>query len=469
MTYLPTVNELSADRSKSAKSASNIVNSLSERMKLTSSNKSVIASPEDVINSSEKTTSVESTVGSSDKTSDVLTKLYDFIVKDYSQKDLQIQTDSIENEEYDDNAKQREFGLLQIIPQLMGKKDEEDKEGILSKLWRYFKYLSFGKMVYNNWDKISKLLGLEKLTESVKNLAEEFGITGIINNIKNTIDDIMSNFISGKPGPVVAGDTDVEKIMATIRKRESGGNYSIKTKMGGTASGAYQFTDSTWQSVAKKVPGASKYNSAYQAPQEVQDAVARKYVEDILKESGGDVGAVPRKWYTGNIQGKMSAKAISQNKGLTSEKYEAGFMKDLAVQGFNNSKTASPQSTEKKSETSPSTAPAEPKNAEKPVFSVAPKKMHLKQNLLWIMCFLPQPKILRLIQRQHHLRKLPQTKQQEFQRKKMNPAKWVLMAMVKHNKKNCHRVSPLNKILKVCNFMDIQEKVCRIQNLMKNR
>ena len=340
MAYLPTVNELSTDRSKKTESASNIVNSLSGRMNLTSSNKSVIA-PVEKTNSVEST---ESTVGSSDKTTDVLTKLYDFIVKDYSQKDLQIQTDSIENEEYDDNAKQRELGLLQIIPQLMGKKDEEDKEGILSKLWRYFKYLSFGKMVYNNWDKISKLLGLEKLTESVKNLAEEFGITGIINNIKNTIDDIMSNFISGKPGPIASGDTDVEKIMATIRKRESGGNYSIKTKMGSTASGAYQFTDSTWQSVAKKVPGASKYNSAYQAPQEVQDAVARKYVEDILKESGGDVGAVPRKWYTGNIQGKMSAKAIAQNRGLTSEKYEAGFMKDLASQGFSATKSTPPTS-----------------------------------------------------------------------------------------------------------------------------
>lgn len=119
----------------------------------------------------------------------------------------------------------------------------------------------------------------------------------------------------------------VEEILATIRNRESGNNYNKKNPSG-SASGAYQFIDDTWQSLSKTVPGAEQYAHAKDAPPAIQDAVARKYVTDILKKSGGDITAVPRVWYSGNLQGKMSAKALAANKGYTVQRYVEHWMQD---------------------------------------------------------------------------------------------------------------------------------------------
>lgn len=120
----------------------------------------------------------------------------------------------------------------------------------------------------------------------------------------------------------------VEEILATIRNRESSNNYASPGRPGRTASGAYQFIDDTWQSLSKTVPGAEQYAHASDAPPAIQDAVARKYVTDILKKSGNDITAVPRVWYTGNLQGKLSAKALAANKGYTVERYVEHWMQD---------------------------------------------------------------------------------------------------------------------------------------------
>ena len=119
----------------------------------------------------------------------------------------------------------------------------------------------------------------------------------------------------------------VEEILATIRNRESSNNYTKKNP-NGSASGAYQFIDDTWQSLSKTVPGAEQYAHASDAPPAIQDAVARKYVTDILKKSGGDITAVPRVWYSGNFEGKMSAKALAANKGYTVDRYVEHWMQD---------------------------------------------------------------------------------------------------------------------------------------------
>jgi hypothetical protein len=124
---------------------------------------------------------------------------------------------------------------------------------------------------------------------------------------------------------------DVEKILATIRTRESGGNYGIPHPNGmpsQTASGAYAFTNGSWRGLTKKYNIGTEYSSAYLAPPPIQDAVAAKYVQEILQKAGGDVSKVPLAWYTGNIQGKMSAKALAVNNGMTPQAYQAKWMAD---------------------------------------------------------------------------------------------------------------------------------------------
>lgn len=133
------------------------------------------------------------------------------------------------------------------------------------------------------------------------------------------------------------GEGATDKILETIKQRESGGNYQAQAK-GSTASGAYQFIDSTWQSLTKKYGIGGEFKSAKMAPKEIQDAVAKKYVDEILKQSGGDVSKVPLTWYTGNPQGKMSASALAANNGLTPEAYQSKWMAD-----YNKVSTAGPR------------------------------------------------------------------------------------------------------------------------------
>lgn len=118
---------------------------------------------------------------------------------------------------------------------------------------------------------------------------------------------------------------DVEQILATIRKKESSNNYTAQSG-GSSASGAYQFIDSTWSSLAKRYSIGTEFKSAKDAPKEIQDAVAAAYVRQILRDNAGDVSKVPLVWYTGNAQGKMSDAAIAANRGQTGEDYKNKWM-----------------------------------------------------------------------------------------------------------------------------------------------
>jgi hypothetical protein len=104
---------------------------------------------------------------------------------------------------------------------------------------------------------------------------------------------------------------DIEKILATIRTRESGGNYGAQNPTS-TASGAYQFIDGTWQSLTAKYGIGTEYSKAKLAPPEIQDAVAARYAQEILQEAGGDVTKVPLAWFTGNIRGQSTAVSQSE-------------------------------------------------------------------------------------------------------------------------------------------------------------
>lgn len=89
----------------------------------------------------------------------------------------------------------------------------------------------------------------------------------------------------------------LDEILATIRQRESGGNYGAKAPKS-SASGAYQFIDSTWQGLLTRY-GVNGPPHARDAPPALQDYVAGRYITDILTDHGGDLRAVPAVWYTG--------------------------------------------------------------------------------------------------------------------------------------------------------------------------
>lgn len=85
------------------------------------------------------------------------------------------------------------------------------------------------------------------------------------------------------PFPVIGQDIPLEDFVNLHKSKESSGDYqALNTeKPGNTASGAYQYTDATWNNYGG-------YAKALLAPKEVQD---RRYMEDLqrrLQKYGGD-------------------------------------------------------------------------------------------------------------------------------------------------------------------------------------
>jgi hypothetical protein len=129
----------------------------------------------------------------------------------------------------------------------------------------------------------------------------------------------------GEPQPSAA----VDRILGTIKARESRGSYTARNPDPRfTASGAYQFTDATWNDVTRRHGIGIEYRHAADAPPQVQDAVARKHVEDILARTGGDVSKVPLVWYTGNAEGRMSPEHLALNQGQTPAAYQQAWLRD---------------------------------------------------------------------------------------------------------------------------------------------
>jgi hypothetical protein len=85
----------------------------------------------------------------------------------------------------------------------------------------------------------------------------------------------------------------LDNVLAAIRQLESGGNYTARAR-GSTASGAYQFIDSTWG----RYDG---YPQAWMAPPAVQDAKATEHATAILNANDGRIEAVPVAWYLGHV------------------------------------------------------------------------------------------------------------------------------------------------------------------------
>lgn len=87
-------------------------------------------------------------------------------------------------------------------------------------------------------------------------------------------------------------------ILATIRSLESGGNY-LAQNPNSSASGAYQFTDTTWA-------GYGGFVHARDASPAVQDAKATDSVTKILNANASDISAVPVVWFIGHVPAPTS-------------------------------------------------------------------------------------------------------------------------------------------------------------------
>ncbi len=92
------------------------------------------------------------------------------------------------------------------------------------------------------------------------------------------------------PARGASGDV-VQRALATIRMMESGGNYSAQNPTS-SASGAYQFLDTTWG-------GYGGYPRAKNAPPSVQDRKAAELVQAIQRRFGPDPKWIPASWYAG--------------------------------------------------------------------------------------------------------------------------------------------------------------------------
>jgi hypothetical protein len=121
-------------------------------------------------------------------------------------------------------------------------------------------------------------------------------------------------------------NTIINNIMRVIKNSESSNNYrktSFAEGRGSTATGAYQFADDTWQEQARKLGGeATRYKRAKDAPPQIQDAVTRNYISNILRNHNDRPEAVFREWY-GGPKGYVTAKEIAINNGLTMDNYLA--------------------------------------------------------------------------------------------------------------------------------------------------
>ena len=122
---------------------------------------------------------------------------------------------------------------------------------------------------------------------------------------------------------------DVARILATIRALESGGDYAARAR-GSTASGAYQFLDSSWD-------GYGGYRRASDAPPAVQDAKAAANVTTILERNDGDISAVPVVWYIGHVPVSGSTEwdqvpAPEAGNRLTPRQYQTRWMAEYERQ-----------------------------------------------------------------------------------------------------------------------------------------
>lgn len=115
-----------------------------------------------------------------------------------------------------------------------------------------------------------------------------------------------------------------QQIADAIARIESGGNYRARSKSS-SASGKYQYIDSTWN-------GFGGYAHAWQAPPEVQDQRALHDITDKLHRYGGDVGKVIMSWFLpAAVNNPALAAKVPRANAISPNQYVAKVMKALGA------------------------------------------------------------------------------------------------------------------------------------------
>jgi murein DD-endopeptidase MepM/ murein hydrolase activator NlpD len=119
--------------------------------------------------------------------------------------------------------------------------------------------------------------------------------------------------------------SELGAVLAAIRAIESGGDYTAESATS-SASGAYQFIDSSWG-------GYGGYGRASHAPPAVQDAKAAEWASAILARNGGDVSTVPVTWYLGHVPVGAEWDTVPPQAGnvLTPREYHDRWMQEYAA------------------------------------------------------------------------------------------------------------------------------------------
>ena len=123
----------------------------------------------------------------------------------------------------------------------------------------------------------------------------------------------------------------VAPITATIRQLESGNQYDRlngNAHTGATASGAYQYTNGTWN-------GYGGFKRAMDAPPHVQDERATADVTMFLERHNGDVSVIPVLWYIGHVPSGSEWDEVpwaSQGNTLTPREYQTKWLAEYERQ-----------------------------------------------------------------------------------------------------------------------------------------
>ena len=88
---------------------------------------------------------------------------------------------------------------------------------------------------------------------------------------------------------MTVSEAEVDVVLATIRQLESSNNYRAQAS-GSSASGAYQYTNGTWNNY-------QGYARAKDAPAPVQDARARQDILMVIQRYGNRLLNIPQWWY----------------------------------------------------------------------------------------------------------------------------------------------------------------------------